>query len=157
MPEPLDYQLVLAVQTALEAITVAGGYHYTVPADAVKLDIDAGAEDFLREGGAWPVLAIEVQPDEEWDYGKADQLVAKLRLAIHWFGVSDLTDDASRMQTYFRACADIERALNADLTLGGLATDIRVLRREPAYDERGSRVWAEITVEIRHYRAYGAP
>lgn len=156
MSEPLELRLVQAVQTAIRAITVAGGYFYTVEADAVKLDPNASVEELMRPNGDRPFVLIEVQPDE-WEYSPANQCKLITRLVLHWVSDSTPTDDTSRLQTYYRGCADLEKALAADISLGGLAVDVRITERSVDYQLNGAQVWAKVAVDIRSHRTVGVP
>ena len=80
-----------------------------------------------------------------------------LPVTIHWVGESYPHIDESRMQTFFRGCADVERAIGADPTRGGLAVDTRILQRTEDDSTAGAQVWAVIDTEIRLYRTDGQP
>lgn len=156
MPEPIDYQIVLNLQTALRAIAVADGYHYTVAAAAVKLDPNQSVETLVAPDGLRPFLVLEPLP-ERWEYQPANQLQMTLPVLIHWLQDSDPTADTSRLQTYLRGCADVERAIAQDITRGGLAVDTRIIKRTPETGVDGALVWAQIETEITICRTYGAP
>lgn len=157
MPEPIDLQIVQHLQAALGAMRVADGYHFDVAATAVKLDPNHQVEDLIAPTGPRPFVILELTPDEGWEYQPAEQLHLALRVTIHWVSDSTPTDDNSRLQTYLRGCADVERAIAQDVTRGGLAVDTRIVKRlyDTAVD--GAQVWAQIDVEITLYRQYGAP
>lgn len=157
MPEPIDFQIVQDLQAALGAMSVSTGYHYTVAVTAVKLDPNHEVEDIIAPTGPRPFVILELTPDEGWEYQPAEQLVFRLPLTIHWVSDSTPTDDASRMQTYLRGCADVERAITRDITRGGLAQDTRLVKRTFDTAVDGAQVWAQIDLEIFVYRTYGAP
>lgn len=156
MPEPRELLIVQSVQTALLAIAVAGGYYSTVAAGAVKLDPNASVESLMRPDGPRPFVLLELKPDT-WEYSPANQVKLTLPMVVHWVSDSTPTDDTSRLQVYLRGCADVEKALAVDITRGGLAYDTRVVSREMDLAMDGAQVWAQIGIEIRVNREFGAP
>jgi len=155
-PEPIDYLVIRNLQTALLLMTVATGYHFDVAALAVKLDPNQDVEAIIAPEGPRPFLILEVTP-ETWEYVPASQVVLSLPVRIHWIADSDPTVDESFVETFFRGCADIERAIAPDHTRGGHATDTRIVTR--AYDTLfgGAQVWAKVDLLIRIDRTYGQP
>jgi hypothetical protein len=156
MPEPNEYQIVLNLQTALLAITVVGGYHYDVAALAVKLDPNQDVEALLAPAGPRPFVVLEVKP-ERWEYFPASQLRLVLPVTIYWVHDSDPTVDLSRLRTYLRGCADVERAIAVDITRGGRAVDTRIVKRTHDAIGDGAQVWAVVDTEIITHRTFGAP
>lgn len=156
MPEPIEYQIVTNLQDALQSIRVANGYHFDVAATAVKLDPNQGVEDVIAPDGPRPFIVLEVTP-ESWQYFPAGQVRIAFPVTVHWVSESTPTDDASRLQTYLRGCADVERAIAVDPTRGNRAADTRIVKRtfETAVD--GSQVWAMVEIEMAVHRTYGAP
>lgn len=157
MPEPIEFRILQNLQTALLAISVAGGYHYSVAAGAVKLDPNHDVETLTPPSGPRPFIIVQLQP-EAWEYReRPSQVHLVVPAIIHWFHDSDPTDDNSRLQTFLRGCADVEQAIAIDLTRGGGAVDTRIVGRaiDPAID--GSQVWAMVAVEIALRRTYGVP
>ena len=155
-PEPIDYQIVRNLQTALQAIAVGSGYHYTVAATAVKLDPNQNVEALIAPDGPRPFIVLELTP-ETWAYYPASQVRVVMSLTIHWVSESIPTTDESRLQTYLRGCADVERAMAIDVTRGGLAVDTRIVKR--AFDTAidGAQVWAMVDVALSLHRTFGAP
>jgi hypothetical protein len=156
MSEPREYQIVQSLQAALQAISVAGGYYFDVVATAVKLDPNQDVEDLIAPGGPRPFVVLELKPDT-WEYTPAGQLRLAVKLAVHWVSDSTPTDDASRLQTFFRGCADVERAIALDISRGGLAVDTRITGRTLDLAVDGAQVWAVLDVEILTRRTYGSP
>jgi hypothetical protein len=156
VPEPIEYRAILNLQAALQAIAVAGGYHYDVADAAVKLDPNVATEPLLNPGGTRPFMYIELK-DDKWDYAYKGEFKLFQRVRVHWVHDSTPTDDASRMQTFFRGCADVEKAIAVDIGRGGLASDTRIVKRAFDLATESSRVWAEIDIEIWLLREYGAP
>jgi hypothetical protein len=156
MGEPLDYLILRNLQTALAAMSQANGYHYTVAGSAVKLDPNHNVDAFIAPDGPRPFVILEVKPEAR-EYQPSRQIVLVQPVTIHWVGESYPHIDESRMQTFFRGCADVERAIGADPTRGGLAVDTRILKRTADDSTEGAQVWAVIETEIRSYRTDGQP
>ncbi len=156
MPEPVDFLVVTNLQTALRAIAVASGYHYDVTSAAVKLDPNQAVEDLVRPDGLRPFVLLEPKP-ATWDYGFDRQVTRWVPLTIHWVHDADPTDDTSRLKTFYRGCADVEKAVAADLTRGGYGKDTQIV--EQVYDEGrdGSQVWARTEVRVLLERQFGSP
>lgn len=164
-PEPVEYRVVLDVQTALRQITQTGGYFHDLAGLAVKLDPNQGVEELASPDGARPFVVLEVKPDT-WTYSDAqdrtddvlrDQAIVTVPITVHWINSSDPTVDEGWMQEFFRGCADIEQALGLDRTRGGMALQTRLTQRR--YDEAFSsaQVWAMVDYEILIYRTLGLP
>jgi len=156
MAEPIEYRIVRNLQAVLGAITVAGGYHYTVTATAVKLDPDHNVQALVAPDGPRPFLVLDVS-SETWRYSPGNQLKLVLPVTVHWIGESDPTVDEDRVRMFYRACADVEQALAVDLGRTGLAADTRVTRRQLVETVEGPQVWAQIQTEIHLHRTYGLP
>jgi hypothetical protein len=154
--DPIDYTIVRNLQTALQAMSVRTGFHYDVGGTAVKLDPNHDVEKLIAPDGPRPFVILELKP-ETWTYQPAGRVVVVLPVTIHWVGESTPTEDASRLQTYLRGCADVERAIARDHTRGGLAVDTRIVKRTCDESTSGAQVWALIDVEIKLHRIYGAP
>jgi hypothetical protein len=154
--QPIEFRIITNLQTALQAIAIAGGYHYTVVAAAVKLDPNAAAQVLVAPSGPRPFMLIEVRP-ETWEYSPANQLKLFMALTVHWVKEADQTADANLLETYLNGCADVERAIAVDISRGQLATDTRIVKREMDLTQDGAQVWARIDLEIRVHRTYGQP
>lgn len=158
MPEAIEYQILLDLQTALRGISVVGGYNYDVLADAVSIDpTDEASGLFLNSLAMQPYLIIEVAQNREITYFPAHQMREVIPIDIWAAKDAEPLVPASRLQTFQRLCADIEQALAVDVTRGGLATDTRVANKQPNYMVGGQRVVVAVQTEIRLYRTYGAP
>ena len=160
MPEPIEYQILTALQTALAAIAVGSGYHYTLAGSAVKLDPNQAVESLIAPGGPRPFICIEVLP-HRWEYFPASQVRLVLPWRLHWIHESDATADASRMQTYFRGVADLERAVgpktNGTIWHGALASGATISKAAFESEVDGSQVWAMVDLEIIVNRTFGQP
>lgn len=158
MPSPIEYQVLRDAQTALQGITVAGGYYFDVAPAAVKLDPDQAVSALDRPGGNRPFIFIE-RKDEEWEYDQANEIFLVLPITVYWVHDAAPTSDELRVETFFKGCADVEVALvgtHTRCTRNGLAIDTRIVNRELAEVE-GTEVWALIDVRIRLRRQYGQP
>ncbi len=155
MPEPVEYRVLQHLQTALRAITVAGGYWYDVATLAVKLDANSAVEDLIGDSALRPFYILEA-PADRFEYQPSERVRVLMPFRVHAVHESNPTVDADWIKTYFRLCADVERAIAVDIHRGGLATDTRVQTREFRTFE-GSQVWAIVAGEIRVPRLYGAP
>lgn len=156
MSEPIEFRIVQNLQADLRAIGVADGYHIPITDVAVKLDPNHAVDTINAPDGARPLVLIEVNP-ESWIYEPTSQVKLIMPITVHWVSESDPTDDESRMRTYFRGCADVEKAIAVDLSRGGLAVDTRIEKRTFDTAVDGSQVWARIELRIQLHRTYGQP
>lgn len=155
MHEPRDYLAMVALQAALQAISVGGGYYYDVRGTFVKLDPDHGVEELIEATAARPLIFLELQP-EQWEYTGAQSLKVRQPVLIHWISESRPDRDADPLQTFLRGCADVERAITRDLTLGGTVRDIKITGRLFNRD-LGSEVWAIVNTVMVIHRVFGEP
>jgi hypothetical protein len=156
MPEPNEYQILLNLQQALQQIAVSGGYYFDVDPAAVRLDVNVDDEALAGAGRLRPFIVLEPQP-ESWEYSPAKQLLLVMPVLIHWVGDAAESSDPVRLQTFFRGCADVERAIAVDVQRGGLAADTRITERTLDATTDGSTVWARVKTEMRIHRAFGQP
>lgn len=152
--EPREFRILQNLQAALLAISVAGGYHHTVAASAVKLDPDVDVESLIGATPLLPFLILDVAPDV---FSYSPQMAnISLPVTVHFVNDSDVTNDLSWIREHLRLCADIEQAICQDISRGGLAIDTRIVSRE-AHTGEGSRVWTMVKLDIGVRRTYGAP
>ena len=157
MPAPTEFRILQNLQNALKAITTGGGYHYSVAANAVKLDLNAGVEALVSPDGPRPFIVIELGA-ERWKYDESGQQVGLvLPWTVYWVHDSDPTQDDSLLETYYRGCADVERAVAIDVNRGGLAQATRVVDRTLDRRVGGSEVWAVVDGECWLRRTFGQP
>ena len=154
MPEPIEYRAVRSLQAALQSIAVAAGYHYTVQGLAVRLDPDQAVEDLIPPEGLRPFIVIGIER-ERWTYEPASELDLVQPVSVFWVHLPETLTDEGRLLTYFRGCADVEKAISVDFDRGGLASDTRIVGRERAL--RGQEIWAALSVEMTLHRQYGQP
>lgn len=163
MTEPLEYQILKDLQTALAAISIAGGYYHDIAGGvAVKLDADSKVEDLIAragpevaETGPRPFIILEVAA-ENFGYFPAEQIRLVMPFVVHFVNDTDPKEDDDLMRSFFRLAADVEKAVNVDHTRGGLATDTRIVGREKRSYE-GALIWAQISGEVLENRTYGQP
>lgn len=162
MPEPIEFLIVQHVQAALRQIATANGYHFDVATFAVKLDPDQAAETLELPDGARPVILLEVKR-RRWTARPAMQTRVVLPMTVHWIGdalpVGEAggPQDEDRMRTYYRACADIERAVMQDVGRGGRAYDTRIVGDVMDTSTNGLTVYAMVDLEISLERTWGEP
>lgn len=158
--EPREYLIVRNVQSALLAMTLAGGYHYSVQAAAVKLNPDVDVETLVGETAVRPFVLLEVLPDA-WVIGGTSKNRAEIKMPvrIHWVNEFTEETDEARQLMYFRGIADVERAIVLDITRGNLAFDTRIVSRALHKDPEGdgAQVWAMVDTIITVMREYGQP
>ena len=167
MTEPLDYRAFANLKAALQAIAQGAGFFYSVDDTAVKLDFDNGVEEMLAPDGPRPCVLIELR-QERWEYHGAGEVLHTLPATLHWLHtpapVSDavlgepaVPQDEDRMRMFYRGCADVEKAITADTSRGGLVPDTRITDRRWNPLNGNQEVWAEIDIEMSVYRTYGVP
>lgn len=154
MPEPISFRIVQNMQTALRAIATGSGYHNTVQATAVKLDPNSAVDAVKAPGGPRPLALLQVNP-ERWIYSPDGEVKLVMPIVVNWVQESDGADDDSHLKTFCRACADVEQAVAADISRGGLAADTRVVKQTNNDDIDGSQVWAQIEIEVQLHRTFG--
>jgi len=155
--DPIEFRIVKNLQAALLAISLTAGYHHDVGALAVKLDPDQDVEALIAPDGKRPFLVLEVKP-EAWDYSEMpNQVQLAFPLTVHWISVAVPDDDDARLETFFKACADVEQAVTQDITRGDLAVDTRVVKREVDLRVEGTQVWAMVDLVVNVRRTFGQP
>ena len=157
MAEPLEYDIVLNMQRALQAISVAGGYHYDVAAAAVSIDPHDHLEVLTGSLARKPFLIVEVSPGRHIQYFPGTQMRELIPIEITAATDAQALVATSRAQTFQRLCADIEKALTVDVTRNGKATDTRILDKRMGIMVSALRVMAVVQTEVRLHRTYGAP
>lgn len=168
MIEPLEMRIFEALRDRLAAIDPAAGYYGHVEDVAVKLDPDQEVSGLDTMPEDQPVIVIEPFGAERWTWEPAMQAIAEIGARISWLeavipdtpesstAAPASTVDRARLLKFWRACADMSKALIAnDPTLGGLVTDIRIADRRwnrAAYN--GQTVVAEMDVAIKTRRDF---
>ena len=157
MAEPLGYQILLNLQEALRGISTGSGYFFSVDSAAVSIDPVDVIEIVLGRAASSPFFVIELGVSGRPSYEKASQLLELLPFNVVAFANATNLDPVSRVKTYERLCADIEKALTVDIDRGGLATDTRITGKQMQVTTGSLRVVAVIGLEVRTHREYGKP
>ncbi len=157
MATPIELRVVQAMQTAFRSISIAGGYWHDVASAAVKLDIDANVADLIGANPARPFIVIEATPEDITYPEKYRRTRIATPFIIHFIDDTDPTDDTAMLEKYYKAIADIEKAIIVDDTWGGLANHTTIVNREKHKTAEGQQVWAQVTAEVVVTREYGAP
>ena len=148
-------QAIEALQAALQAIS-GGNYHYPLSA-ATQVTVDPGTQILSVQPGDLPIYVIETTPDTVKDYQPAGQLREIVRVNVHARQDVDPFDPSKKLEAMENLKADIEVAVNVDLTLGGLVTDVRLLSPADFVGMGSAITIVTQPIELRLYRAYGAP
>lgn len=157
MPEiaaPIEYQIVRNLQTALMAMTASDGYNYSIAESAVKLDPSYDIESFVGTRPLRPYVVLHVLPEVRSYESSAKRIKLMTPVDIYWVNDAPSVTDDAQMEMYFRGCADVERAITRDLSLGGLASNITIINRERTGPD-GAEVRALIHTQILSHRIYG--
>lgn len=154
---PSEYAVLTNLRDALAGIRVGDGFYYDVLGSAVKLDPNHDVDALWAAGAPRPFVVIQLESDQ-WTHDERPQRARiELRVIVHWIHDSDPTRDADKLQTYLQGCADVEKAIAADLQLGGLAIATKIVGREMASAVDGALVEALIEVAIVVRRGFGEP
>lgn len=157
MAESIEYQVLLDVQSTLQGISVAGGYHFDVDADAVSLDPQDHMEIMRPTSGLTPFFVIEVSPNRTIEYFQADQIREIVPIDITCAASTEQTDRLDRIRVFERLCKDVETALAVDVTRGGLVGHHQIENKQMGIMVGSDRVFAIVETTVRLHRTYGAP
>lgn len=161
LPDPVDFQIVQSLQTALKAMSTSSGYHYTVHGTAVKLDPNHKSEDLVPGANApigppRPFVLLDLSLPSVFDFPeRGGQVRITQPFSVAWVNDYDLEDDDSLLRTFFRGIADVEKAVVADVTRGGLAYETRIASRQMRQPAKSRELWAVVSGVIVRSRAYG--
>jgi hypothetical protein len=164
--DPIELRILQFLQTRVRSMTVAGGYTWNVKSDRVTLDpvnILTGVGDC----GSNPFFVIELQPSGQRRFEPAEQLKDAIEGTILARVDTTGSHPDRRNVAGLKLVADLEEVLvrlpsrggTADITCGGLATDIR-LRRASTFQGAGATDQSVIVVVpflITLHRTYGRP
>lgn len=157
MSTPVLLAIVLNLQTALQGIAQAAGYFNTVKATSVVLDPVALLTVPATEVPFIVVGHHQVAVSRTWtSRPNAFQDVTRFTLQTRFDAPG--TDVARKVTAYTQWIADIEVAVAADITRGGVALDTKVEQAQPYFGLPNENIcYAEIPIEIRWQRLYGKP
>lgn len=106
-------------------------------------------------------MIVEVMPSGSKFYMPSMRMKEDFQIAViarNDTPASASTNLGRRMDTWEQLIADIEVALTRDITLGGLAVDVRLLTPTPAFDMAASSTIVVVQpVAIKLIREYGKP
>lgn len=157
MTETLTYRALLNLQTAIRSIGSRAEDFYKVEAKSVSLDPMDIVSIQTGRAKASPFFVIELAPSNRPSYGKSDQILEIIPVNIVGYVNAAAGDPLSRLMSYERLCADVERAIHADVKLGGLVGDVRIGPKQMQAVMGSQRVTAIIQIDLRTYRFYGSP
>lgn len=131
--DPLRYRVLEALQTKLRAINGAPNYHSTVKSASVVLD--PAVNILTVPPTECPFFIVEPTPEGSKFYMPSMRLKHQFQVAIT-ARMDAETGLGTSLKTvaWERLLADIEVALTQDITLGGLAVDVRLLEATPGFD-----------------------
>lgn len=123
MADPQRLLIQQDLATALRAMTVAGGYTYTVQAGSVTLD-PVSLETVPP--GMLPACYVHADTGSERQFQPADRIKDRYRYTIVWRADAVGHDMDRKTKVFERMSADLEKALTVDITRGGHAIDTRL-------------------------------
>lgn len=160
MPEPIEYDIVLDYQTALRTISVAGGYFNDVDSASVSIDPADHLEVLTGTLARFPFFIIEISPARRLRYLPAKQMIEVIPIDITAAAEATQLVATSRVQTFERLAADIEKALTVDITRGDRVSETKIVDKQMGMmvgGGSGQRIIAVIQTEVRLHREYGKP
>ena len=155
--DPLRQQVLEAIQVKLRAINGNPTYFNTVKSTSVVLD--PAVNLLTLPPTECPYFIIEPTPEGSKFYMPSMKLKHTFQVAIT--ARQDApggTSTSRKMETWEQLVADIEVALTQDITLGGIAVDVRLGEATPGFD-----LGAPVTVVVVQpltvllIREYGKP
>jgi hypothetical protein len=149
-------QVLERVVDRLKAITIAGGYHYTVKPGSVVTD---PTNLFNVAETELPFTVVEPSNRGDRDYHPANQLEEWFRVLLTTRLSAPGTDPHRKVQAGENWLMDLERTLTVDITLGGLLFDLRLMAPDAAAVGLGTNHTVIVLqeVECHFHRTYGAP
>lgn len=155
MAESNRFLLLQDVQTALRAISVAGGYFFDVENDAVSLDpmnqIAAMTGELLYD----PFFVIELAPTEDPPLFPSSQLIDELVIRISAATDAEQLEDDGLLKAFTRLTSDIEKAVEVDVTRSGLCSRHTMGGCQMGLIAGTTRVFAVCETNARVHRTHG--
>ena len=153
--DTLRGQTLEAIADRLKAMTVAGGYHWTVKATSVHLDpinLLALPETEL------PAFLVETS-DNVREFMPANCLEDEFDVLITGVVHANGTEVDRKTKAGENFIGDIEKTLCIDITLGGLLFDLRVVKADPVLAGIGTqnKVVVMVIVRCSQHREHGLP
>jgi hypothetical protein len=155
MSDSVRLQVLKNLQTTLQGMTGAG-YHYPV-GDNSQVSLDPTVNMLTRGGPDLPFFLIEPTPDGNREFYPSEQIVENLivNISARYDAASD--DPLSKVTVWENLAADLEVALEADVTRGGLVVDTRCSTPQPFTGVGSNVVILVQPVIMKLYRRYGTP
>lgn len=153
--DPRELQLLQSLQTALRAMTVAGGYLFTVKSTSVVLDAD---NIFDVSDTELPFFIVEPTDDGSRSFEPALQLEDEFVATITARYDAKGADPDRRNSLGLRLAGEIEKALTVDIERDGLAADTRLRKPQIFTSLSGEQpVIVVQRVAMKLFRTYGDP
>lgn len=149
-------RIIDAILAVLRGMTDESVYHYPVTTPEA-VTADPAVNPLTEDNVDLPFYKVEPTPEGRREFFPAMQLVENFRLNIMARYDADTSDPLSRMVVWENLAADLEVALAVDITLGGLAYDVRVLEPQPVIVVGSATVVLMQPIEVRYHRTYGVP
>jgi len=144
-----------AIATRLKAMTVAGGYHWTVKATSVHLD---PVNLLALPETEYPAMLAEIS-DNTRDFLPANCLVDEFDVLITGIVAANGVEVDRKTKAGENFIGDIEKTVCVDITLSGLLFDLRVVKADPVLTGIGSqnKVVVMVIVRCSQHREHGLP
>lgn len=145
-----------ALVARLKTMTVAGGYHWNV----LPTSVVATPENILLiPVNALPFFVVELSAGNSREYHAANQIEPIVRFVITARMDATGNDPMRKPTIGEHLVGDIEKVLEADITLGGLVHDLRMVEPDGPLMGGGAdqRVLTLVELEAHFHREYGMP
>lgn len=148
-------KVLAALLARFQAMTIAGGYHYDIPAGSVVSD---PVNLLTVPEAVLPFTLVEVSPGQR-TYQPANLVMVDAEFLITGRVMAHGTDPTRKAQAGENLLADYEKAIASEFTLGGLVIDARVSEPQPPMVGMGTNdnVFVLATVKTRYIRPYAVP
>lgn len=150
-------QVLEAIQTKLRAITAGALYNNTVKSTSVVLDPTVNIMTVPTT--ETPFFMVEPTPEGSKFYMPSMRLKHNFQVVITArVDAATGTGTSRKTEAWEKLIADIEVALTRDITLGGVAVDIRLQEPTPAFDLGAvTTIIVVQPVTVTLIRTYGSP
>jgi hypothetical protein len=144
------------LQATLQGMTDGNLYHYPV-ASASQVSIDPTVNVLTRGFPDLPFYVIEPTPEGDRQFFQSEQIKETFIVNITGRYDGDAADPTSKKEIWENLAADLEVALEADMTRGGHACDTRCMTPQPFTGVGSNVVIIVQPVAMTIYRRYGVP
>jgi hypothetical protein len=156
VPDSTRTLILKNLQATLQGMTDANVYHHPV-ANASQVSLDPTINLLTHAGPDFPFYLIEPTPDGKKEFFQSEQITEDFVINICGRIDVDTTDPLAKMQAWENIAADLEIALEADMTRGGHACDTRCGVIQPFTGVGSSIVITVQPIVCKIYRRYGIP